>query len=209
MGRAAVASFHTTAGDGGATVFEIHPVPPSWNFLGVAVLLGGLFGAPALAVVLDPARRDPWSLGAAACGALILGLAIQAGRQAVSGRGRQRISIGSAGLEARSGTYAWRDITSIEILRPRPNEFAPQSMDRAAAVGRAMMGGHVLGASIALQQQAGAVRVAAHLRDRSKPALLATGLDAATAERLRQALLSATAAHAGDPMHCPASAHRA
>lgn len=191
MRRAVAASFHTIGSNSGTTVFEVHPVPPSWNFLGVAILLGGLFGAPALAVVLDPARRDPWSLGAAVCGMLILGLAILAGRQAVAGRGRQRISVGAAGLETRSGIYAWRDITGIEVLQPRPNRFVPQPVGQSATVGAVVTGGHSLGASIARQQQAGAVCIALHLRDRSKPALLATGLDAATAERLHQDLLTA------------------
>lgn len=197
MRRAAMASFDTTAASNGATVFEVHPVPPSWNFLGAAVLLGGLFGAPALAVALDPSRRDPWSLGAAVCGVLILGLAVLAGRQALAGRGRQRITAGPAGLEARSGRYAWQGITSIEVLRPRHNRFAPKPLDQPATIGEAVRGGHTLGASIARQQQAGAVCLALHLKGRGGTVLLATGLDTATAERLRQALLSVAAAHGG------------
>ena len=195
MRHAARARFDTIIGQDGATVFEIQPVPPSWNFLGAAVLLGGLFGAPALAVALDPSRRDPWSLGAAICGALILGLAVQAGRQAVIGRGRQSIRADAAGLEARSDRYPWPEITGIEVLSPRRNRFAPQAPDQPATVSDAVRGSHSLGASIARQQQAGAAGIALHLRGRGKPALLATGLDAATAERLRQALCDLAAVH--------------
>ncbi|MBO1076072.1 hypothetical protein [Roseomonas marmotae] len=171
----------TIRAEGNATLFEIRPAKPEPGFIAAAVLLGGLFGLPALAVLLNPGRRDPLSLTAAGCALLILALAGGALRRALRGRRAVTLRLDDAGLEVRGERPSWDALAGRRVERP---ETAPP----AGATGI-----HGLAAAVAARQRAAEARLWQERRDGAPPLLLASGLEAATAERLCAALDAAAA----------------
>jgi hypothetical protein len=177
-------SHFTLRRDGEATLVEIRPARPEPAFLAAAVLLGGLFGLPALAVLLNPARHDPLSLGAAGCAVLILALAGWALRRALRGRRPSSLRLDAVGLCLAGERLPWNSLAERQVSLPEN--------------GRAMAspGIHGLAAAIAARQRAAEARLLQHRRDGAPPLLLAGGLDAETAGQLRAALDAAAARHA-------------
>ncbi|MBO1080551.1 hypothetical protein [Roseomonas haemaphysalidis] len=174
-----------TRTEGHATVIEIRPARPDTAFLAASVLLGGLFGLPALAVLLNPARHDALSLSAAGCAVLILLLAGWALRRALRGRRPVTLRLDPAGLAAGEQRWAWPALAARTVEAPPP----------VVAVG----GVHGLAATIATRQRAAEARVMQHFTDGMPPVVLAGGLDAGVAERLLQALAVAeTTARSGE-----------
>jgi predicted lipid-binding transport protein (Tim44 family) len=169
----------STVGD--ATRIDIHPARPDTAFLAAAALLGGLFGLPALAVLIDPARHDALSLGAACCALLILALVVVAWRRAFRNRAPQPLLLDTAGLTVGGTHLPWSALAGRRVELPAANRHA------------AATGIHSIAAAIAARQQAAETRVMQDRRDGTPPLLLAGGLDAGTAERLRAALDTAAA----------------
>jgi len=167
-------SHFTTRAEAGATTYHIRPARPDLAFLAAAVLLGGLFGLPALAVLLDPRRHDPLSLAAAGCAALILLLAAWALRRALRGRRSVLLRLDAAGLTADGRHWPWAALAGRSVEAPAP----------VVATG----GLHELAATIATRQRAAEARLMQHFADGTPPVVLAAGLDAAVAERLRAAM---------------------
>jgi hypothetical protein len=169
--------------EGDATLFEVRPARPEPGFLMAAVLLGGMFGLPALAVLLSPARHDPLSLGAAGCALLVLGLAAWALRRAIGGRRPMILRLDAHGVTAAAEALPWRSLAARAVELPATGRHA------------ATPGIHGLAAAVAARQRAAEARVVQHRRDGGAPVLLAGGLEAGTAERLRAALDEAAARH--------------
>ena len=180
------ASFRALEQAGEDLVLQVYPVPAARSFLATTVLLAGLFAAPALAVLLNPARRDPWSLAAVAGGLLVCALAGWAGWQGVAGRRPHRLALGAAGIAGPAGRHPWPEIAGLAVLAPGHNRFNS---------GPVTAGGHALGASIAQAQQASGWSVALRLHGRRQPVLLARGLDQPTAEALCARLRAAAVPH--------------
>ncbi|MFZ6765361.1 hypothetical protein [Pseudoroseomonas sp. WGS1072] len=164
----------TPLGDG-ALLLHLRPARPPLAFLASVALLGGLFGLPALAVLIDPARHDALSLGAALGALLVLGLAALAWRRARRGRGRREIRLDAAGILLPEGRLAWTALRGLRVEAPPPAATLP--------------GPHGLGAGIAAQQRASEARLWLDRRDASEPALVAGGLGLPVAEALREAIL--------------------
>lgn len=175
MPHQAATGFRETATPEGSRL-ELRPVPLPGAYLAAALLLAGLFGMPALAVLLVPARQDPLSLAAAAGG---LGIAAWAGlalRGAWRARRPQRLDLSPAGIALGAAPpLPWPEIGAVEAVAG--------SAGTAAAPG----GAAALGARIATARLAHEWRVRAVLAD-GTVRFLAQGLDAAAATRL-QALL--------------------
>lgn len=162
-----------------AEIFDIMAAPPSWSYFAASVLLGILFGIPTILVLLNPARRDSWSIAAAACGVLVLGLSLRAAWRAVSGRGLQRLRLTTAGVTVGhpGTTISWSQVSQFEVLGgslpPPPAKLRPPHGST-----------HNIGAAIAAQQQASNWCLALQQTQGGRPIFLATGLDAATAHPL-------------------------
>lgn len=175
----------TTRTEGPATVIDIRPARPDLAFLAAAVLLGGLFGLPALAVLLNPARHDALSLSAAGCAVLILALAGWALRRALHGRRPMALRLDPTGLAAGEQHWPWAALGARAVEAPPP----------VVASG----GVHGLAAAIATRQRAAEARVVQHFADGMPPVTLAGGLEAGVAERLLAALAVAErAARSGE-----------
>ena len=175
MAMQAPAGF-SEARTGDAVLFRIRPARAPVAFLAAAVLMAGMFGLPALAVLATPARQDPVSLGAALCALIITAGAVLAIRRARQGRAEREIRADAAGLSWPEGCAPWAAIAGLRVEQPAP--------PRGAAAGI-----HALAAGIAAQQQAVEARLMLDRSDGAAPAILASALDAAAAEALRQALL--------------------
>jgi hypothetical protein len=174
----------TIRNEGDATLIEIRPARPEPAFLAAAALLGGLFGLPALAVLLNPARHDALSLAAAGCALLILALAGGALRRALRGRRRHCLRLDATGLCLAADCLPWSALGERHVVLPEAGRQAPAP------------GIHGLAAAIAARQHAAEARLLQDRRDGGPPLLLAAGLEAGTAERLRAALDAAAARHA-------------
>jgi hypothetical protein len=166
----------TTRTEGDATLFDIRPARPELAFLAAAFLLGGLFGLPALAVLLNPARHDALSLGAAGCALAVLALAVVALRRALRGRAPRRLRMDAKGLTVAGRWLPWSSLGARQVEMP------------TAGGAVAAPGIHGLAAAIAARQRAAEARVVQARLDGAEPLLLAGGLDAGTAERLHAAL---------------------
>lgn len=159
-----------------AEIFDITAAPPSWSYFAASVLLGILFGIPTILVLLNPARHDTWSIAAAACGVLVLGLSLRAAWRAVSGRGLQRLRLTAAGITVgqNGALISWSQVSHIEVLGgPLPSLPSKLRPPQGST--------HTLAAAIAAQQQASNWCLALQQTQGGRPILLATGLDAATA----------------------------
>ena len=170
--------------EGEATLIDITPARPDLAFMAAAVLLAGLFGLPALAIVLNPARHDALSLGAAACAAVIVALAVTALHRSLAGRGRRQLRLDSTGLMTETGLLPWPTLGERRVELPDLRQGQPAS------------GIHALAANIAAQHRAAEAKVLQLRRDGQPPLSLASGLDAHTAAALREALDNAAARHA-------------
>lgn len=158
--------------------FLVRPARPALGFLAAAVLLGGLFGLAALSVLLNPARHDPVSLGAAMVALGVTALAGLALRHAWHGRRPALIATDAEGLRGAGWRLPWADLAGLRVERP------------ADATHPAAGGIHALAARVAAQQRAAEARLVAQRATPSRPLLLAGGLDVETAEALRLALLA-------------------
>lgn len=170
--------------EGDATLIDIRPARPEPSFLAAAVLLGGLFGLPGLAVLLNPARHDPLSLAAAGFALLVLLLAGGALWRALRGRRPRSLRLDAGGLSLAGERLPWpilgeRHVRLPETARPVSGP-----------------GIHGLAAAIAARQHAAEAQLLQERRDGAPPLLLAGGLEAGTAEQLRAALDAAAARHA-------------
>lgn len=182
--RRTESSRFTIQTEGDATLIEIRPARPELAFLAAAVLLGGLFGLPGLAVLLDPARHDPLSLAAAGLALPVLLLAGWALRRATRGRRPRRLRLDASGLHLAADHLPWAAMGERHVLLPDAGRPAPAP------------GIHGLAAAIAARQRAAEAQLLQERRDGAPPLLLASGLEAGTAERLRAALDAAAARHA-------------
>ncbi|MFD1109193.1 hypothetical protein [Pseudoroseomonas ludipueritiae] len=181
--RRTESSRFTIRTEGDATLIEIRPARPDPAFLAAAVLLGGLFGLPALAVLLNPARHDPLSLAAAGLALLVLLLAGWALRRALRGRRPRSLRLDASGLCLAEECLPWSALGPRHVRLPEAARAGPGS------------GIHGLAAAIAARQQAAEAQLLQDRRDGASPLLLASGLEAGTAERLRAALDAAAARH--------------
>lgn len=160
---------------GGAVLFVVRPARASLAFLAATVLLGGLFGLPALAVLLNPQRYDAISLAAAFCALLILAGAVLAFRRARRGRAPRRIEVDATGIVLPERRVLWPAVRELRVEQP--------ATERQAAVGI-----YGLAANVAAQQRAAEARLLLDSLEGS-PLLVASGLDVAVAEQLRAAML--------------------
>ena len=167
--------------EGDATLIEIRPARPELAFLAAAVLLGGLFGLPGLAVLLNPARHDPLSLAAAGFALLVLLLAGWALWRALRGRSPHSLRLDASGLWLAGDCLPWSALGQRHVWLPEAARPAPTP------------GIHGLAAAIAARQRAAEARLLQDRRDGAPPLLLASGLEAGTAEQLRAALDAAAA----------------
>jgi hypothetical protein len=174
--RAAGGGFSRQRQQDGSVLFAVRPARPALAFLAAVLLLAGLFGLPALAVLVDPGRHDTVSLAAAGCALLIIGLAVLAWRHARRGRAPREIRLDARGLSLAGALVPWESVRSLRVERP--------GLGRYAGLG----GIHGLGAAVAAQQQAAEARLVLDCRDRTEPLLVAAGLGAEIAEALREAL---------------------
>jgi hypothetical protein len=179
--RRSQTSHFTLRQDGEATLIDITPARPDIAFMAAAVLLGGLFGLPALAVVLNPARHDALSLGAATFAILVVALAALALRRAISGRRRRQLRLDPTGLTADDTHIPWPNLGERRIALP---DASPHN--RAEGI-------HGLAATIAARHRAAQAQLLQARQDGTPPLLLAGGLDAETATRLDDALTQAAA----------------
>jgi hypothetical protein len=179
--RRSQSSHFTLRQDGEATVIDIIPTRPNLAFVAAAVLLGGLFGLPALAVVLNPARRDALSLSAALLALLVVAIAVLAVRRARANRKPSQLRLDAGGLRAAGTLIPWA------ALGPR-HVILPDTLAHAQAPGI-----HGLAATIATRQRAGEARLLQSRKDGAPAVSLASGLDADTATRL-DVVLAETAA---------------
>ena len=163
-----------------AEIFDVMAAPPSWSYFAASVLLGILFGIPTILVLLNPARRDSWSIAAAACGVLVLGLSLRAAWRAVSGRGLQRLRLTTTGITfgEPGTTIAWSEIAQFEVLGgslpPLPAKLLPPHGST-----------HNIGAAIAAQQHARYWCLALQRTPGGRPILLVTCLEASSSLPLR------------------------
>jgi hypothetical protein len=170
--------------EGDATLIEIRPARPELAFLAAAVLLGGLFGLPGLAVLLNPARHDPLSLAAAGFALLVLLLAGWALWRALRGRRPRSLRLDASGLCLAGDCLPWSILGNRHVRLPEAARPAPAP------------GIHGLAAAIAARQRAAEAQLLQERHDGAPPLLLAGGLEAGTAEKLRAALDAAAARHA-------------
>ncbi|HWL84025.1 MAG TPA: hypothetical protein VNR89_23965 [Roseomonas sp.] len=161
---------------GGAVLFTVRPARASPAFLAATVLLGALFGLPALAVLLDPRRHDAVSLAAASCALLILLGAAMAFRRARRGRGERRIRVGPTGITLPEQHVPWSAFRELRVEQP--------ATERLPALGI-----YGLAANVAAQQRAAEARLLLDGTESTEPLLVAGGLGTAVAERLRTAIL--------------------
>lgn len=159
----------------GTALFTVRPARPAAAFLAAAALLGGLFGLPALAVLISPRRNDPLSLAAALCALAVLGVAVAAFRRARQDRAPRAIRADAEGLALPEQRLAWNEILALRVEQPD----AP----RHAAAGI-----HGLAAAVAAQQRAAEARVVLDHAAGGPPLLVAGGLGAPVADALRDAL---------------------
>lgn len=164
--------------DGEGVLYTVHPARPPLAFRAAALLLAGLFGLPALGVLLSPSRHDGVSLLAAAGGLGIAGLAAWALLRGRRARRVQRFRLRPGGVEREGRFLPWPAGAALRVARPEAGPYA-----------RGASGIHGLAARIAAQQHAAE---ACLFLDGGEggPALLASGLDLPTAEALREALSS-------------------
>lgn len=180
--RAAAATWVEEAATPGGLALSIRPVRPPAAWLALAWLLAALFGLPALAILLSPQRWDGLSLSAMGCGFAIAGFAALAARRARRTRRPQRLVASAEGVTTPGAVLAWPRIRAIETV-------SPPAPPREAGTGAAM------GLRIAAARVAHEWRVEALLDD-GRTALLAEGLDAAAAARIRDRLAAARDASA-------------
>lgn len=169
---------------GDAILFEVRPARPSLSFIAAALLLGGLFGMPALAILFDRSRWDLVSLLAAALGFAVLGVAALAIRRAFTGHAVHRIRLDAGGITAGAGSCPWPMALAIRVELPEANRHE---------VAAGLRDGHGIGAAIAMRQRARDARVVLDRRGGPGPLPLAAGIDPATAEGLREGLTEAAA----------------
>ncbi|HWX51568.1 MAG TPA: hypothetical protein VNZ61_26295 [Roseomonas sp.] len=161
---------------GGRVLFIVRPARASLAFLAAAVLLGALFGLPALAVLLNPRRHDAISLAAALCALLILAGAVVAFRRARHGRSPRRIEVDATGIALPERHVPWSVVQGLRVEQP--------AADRQVASGI-----YDLAANVAAQQRAAEARLLLDGPEGGAPLLVASGLGAAVAEQLRAAIL--------------------
>jgi hypothetical protein len=179
--RRSKSSHFTLRQDGEATVIDIIPTRPNLAFLAATVLLGGLFGLPALAVVLNPARHDALSLSATLLALLVVAIAVMAVRRARTNRKPSQLRLDATGLRAAGTLIPWPALGPRQII-------LPDTLAHAHAPGI-----HGLAATIATRQRAGEARLLQSRQDGAAAVWLANGLDAETATRL-DSVLAETAA---------------
>lgn len=168
---------------GQAVAIRPAPLPAAW--LGAVLLLAALFGLPALAILLSPARWDGLSLASMALGLGIAAWALGAAWRARRLRRPQRLVLGPERIEAGARSLRWDEVTGFEVLAPR-----------ALAQGPAAAGGVAMGLRIGAARAAQDWRVAAGLAAGGRQ-VLATGLDEAAAGRLHALLEGARPAARG------------
>jgi len=167
--------FTRVALEDGAVLFTVRPARPAAAFLAATGLLGGLFGLPALAVLIGPRRNDPLSLAAALCALAVLGVAVVAFRRARRGRAPRAIRADPEGLALPEQRLAWNEVLALRVEHPE----APRN---------AGGGIHGLAAAVAAQQRAAEARVVLDHAAGGPPLLVAGGLGAPVANALRDAL---------------------
>ncbi|RKJ98005.1 hypothetical protein, partial [Teichococcus wenyumeiae] len=133
--------------EGDATLIEIRPARPELAFLAAAVLLGGLFGLPGLAVLLNPARHDPLSLAAAGFALLVLLLAGWALWRALRGRSPHSLRLDASGLSLAGDCLPWSTLGRRHVWLPEAARPTPTP------------GIHGLAAAIAARQRAAEARL--------------------------------------------------
>ncbi|MDJ0390336.1 hypothetical protein QMO56_19675 [Roseomonas sp. E05] len=161
---------------GGVVLFVVRPARASSAFLAATVLLGALFGLPALAVLLNPRRHDVISLAAAFCALLVLAGAALAFRRARRGRGERRIRVEPGGITLPERHVPWPAVRDLRVEQP--------AAERQPAIGI-----YGLAANVAAQQRAAEARLLIDCAESAEPLLVAGGVGAAVAERLREAIL--------------------
>ncbi|ONG54050.1 hypothetical protein BKE38_10820 [Pseudoroseomonas deserti] len=158
----------------------VHPARPALSFLAAAWLLGLLFGLPALAVLIDPARHEPVGLAAALAGLAVVAVAAFALRRARQGRGPRPLLLDASGLTLPERHLPWSELRSLTLRQPEPGRQA------AAAPGL-----HALAARIAARQHAAETALLAETAGEGTPLLVAGGLGPEVAAALRDAVLAA------------------
>lgn len=150
---------------------EILPVrlPAAW--LAVTVMLGAMFGLPALAVLISPSRWDPLGLAAMAAGFAVAGWAGTAAVRARAARRPQRLLLDAAGIAGGARALRWAETIGVEAV-------APSFGGAGTATGASAMG-----LRIAAERAAQEWRVVAATEEGGR-VLLARGLDQAAAERI-------------------------
>lgn len=179
--RRSQSSHFTLRQDGDATVIDIIPTRPNLAFMAAAVLLGGLFGLPALGVVLNPARHDALSLAAALLALAVVAVAVLALRRARAHRRPSQLRLDASGLLAAGTLIPWPALGARQVVLPETVAHAQPP------------GIHGLAAGIAAGHRAGEARLLQSRQDGAPAVLLAGGLDAETATRLDTTLAEATA----------------
>ncbi|MFC3126171.1 hypothetical protein ACFOD4_13970 [Pseudoroseomonas globiformis] len=156
--------------------FLVRPARAPAAFLMAAVLLSGLFGLPAIAVLLVPRRWEPISLIAAFCGAVVAVAALMVLRQAVRQRHAIEITTDAAGLRWPGGEMRWAMMTNIALRGPEPLQTQAKGI-------------YTLAANIAAQRMALQTRLVLEQRDGQPGFVLPIPLGGGVAEALRLALL--------------------
>jgi hypothetical protein len=170
----------------GAMLLHIRPVAPALAFLAMAVLLGTMFGLPAIGVALDPARRDPWSLAAMGFGLLVAAAAAGIVWTALAGRRARRLRLDAEGIHRGAELWRWQEIRAVALRLPARGAAATDAVQR-------------LGAAIADHHLAGSAQVILRCGEGSPEVLLAGGLDRPTAEAVLAEIRGFGLAHGLDP----------
>lgn len=157
-------------------LFLLQPARPPLAFQAAALLLAGLFGLPALAVALNPARHDGVSLAAAVAGVAVAALALRALLRARRNRHPRQVWLRPEGIETAEALLPWRPLAALRVVQPEAGPYGQQAS-----------GIHALAARIAQQQHAAEARLVLDMAD-GRPALLASGLGPEAAHALREAL---------------------
>ncbi|MFC7611457.1 hypothetical protein [Teichococcus aestuarii] len=139
-------------------------------------MLTGLFGLPALAVALNPARHDGVSITAAVAGLAVAALALRALQRTRRNRHPRQILLRPEGVETAEALLPWRPLAALRVVQPEAGPYGGE----AAGI-------HALAARIAQQQHAANARLVLDMAD-GRTALLASGLGLETARALREAL---------------------
>lgn len=168
-------SFHRKASQEGV-LYTIHPARPPLAFQAAGWLLAGMFGMPALSVLLTPARQDGVSLLAAAGGLGVAGLAIGAVHRVRRDRRQRQFWLREQGLECQGKLLPWQPGARLAVTQ---SDAGPHA--------RTANGIYGLAARIAAQQHAAATCLYVEGLD-GAPVLLASGLHPTTARALWDAV---------------------